>query len=287
MSNKHAEPMENATPPLIKCGKSGVICEDRMGFDSFCESLYGDKNPHVYRGWREALRDMCKKYKVDVDLREIIGHVCEMALQKATAKGGWHVDNHIAYLMTVAKNKIKKAWEYSKTHDHKDIDICGDFLFTGDVFKGFEIREIVQKSIKIFEKRHPNDLCFILAFQEGYYENDVLSRYLGLENDAKFRKAKQRAKDRMRAVVLDVMGRGPDGFHMLSAHNSFHPDILMNKNLTLHVKYVTRNIQIEVYNEKSSKLINFIFKGISMPNNELTMNRISFRKDALWLKGAA
>ncbi|NDC77296.1 MAG: sigma-70 family RNA polymerase sigma factor [Chitinophagia bacterium] len=287
MPNKHAVPMENVPAPFIKCGKSGVICMDHLGFEWFCERLYGDKNPDLYDALRRYIERTCRKFQVEVEVREIIGHMCEMALQKATAKGGWHVDNHIAYLMTVAKNKINKSWEYFKTHNHKEIDICEEFLFTGDVFKGFEIREIVQKSIKILEKRHPNDLCFILAFQEGYYENDVLSRHLGLENDAKFRKAKQRAKDRMREVVLDVMGRGPYSFRMLSKNNSYHTDILMKNNLTLNMKYVTRNIQFKENNEKSSKLINFIFNGISMPDIQLTMKRISFRMNVLWLKGAA
>jgi hypothetical protein len=279
--------MENGTNPYIKCGMNGVICMDRKGFDLFCGKLYGDRNPDVYRGLRNNIEKVIRDYHMEIDVKEIIGHICEMALCMATSKEGWYVDNHIAYLTTVARNRIFKLKKYNTSRNYTDIHLCEEFMAPGDAYKASENREIIQKSLEILKRRYHNDFLFIEGLKMGHYDNNELARYLGRENDAKFRKAKQRALDRMREVVLDVMGRGPDGFRMLSKNNSYQTDILMKNNLTFNIKYVTRDIQFEENNEKSSKLINFIFNGISMPDIQRTMKRISFRINALWLKDAA
>lgn len=287
MSNQHAAPMENTNVPVIMCGKSGVICMDHMGFGLFCGMLYGDRNPNVYADLREYIEQTIRKYKVEVNVREIIGHMCEMALKKATANGGWQVDNHMAYLTTVARNKIAKEYEYMRSHSHREIGICEEFLISGDVYTRSETKEIIQKSIRILEKIYPRDFLIIQAMLVGNYENDTLSRHLGLDNDAKLRKAKQRAQDRMKEVVLDVMGRGPDGFRMQDNIKRYKTNEWVELNIKINNNCATRNFRSEMIIEKYYRLINFIFHGNSMQGTDDMKNGNGFRTSTEWMKDAA
>jgi DNA-directed RNA polymerase specialized sigma24 family protein len=223
MSKKLTTPLENGDNPYIKCSTEGVICMDRKGFDLFCGKLYGDRNPDEYRGLRENIKRVIRDYDMEVDVKEIIGHICEVALCMATSKEGWYVDNHIAYLTTVARNRVIKMKKYHATHRCTDIELCHEFMAPGDAFKSSEDSEIIEKSLEILKKRHRNDYLFIEGLKMGHFKNEDLARHLNRENDAKFRKAKQRALDRMREIVLEVMSRGPDGIGMpIKADKLYH-----------------------------------------------------------------
>lgn len=230
MSNNHTSPKENGAFHYIKCSKYGVICLDKKGFDLFCEMLYGDRNPGKYEALRTRIKGIIREYRLEVDVKEIIGHLCEMASRMATSKEGWYVDNHISYLTTVAKNRVGKLKKNRTSHSNKVIDLRGEFMASGDAFKSYEEREIIEKSLRILMKLSTRDFLFIEGMKIGHYENDALARYLNMENDAKFRKAKQRAMERMKKVVLDVMGRRPDGFGMApDIHASYSIPAMPNR----------------------------------------------------------
>jgi len=211
MYNEHTAPMENAPVPYIKCGKHDVVCQNLKGFTRFCDKLFSNKKDGVYDGLKAFIRKLCDEPKGGDRTSSVISHVCEMAYRMAIQKGGWEVDNHIAYLSTVAFHKMIKDHKYIKTHSHKEVDDLDWIPMPGNGHNRSELKDIIHKGIEILQRLYPDDARIIEGMYKGYdNDNDALAEFVDRENDQAFRTAKTRAKARMRRILLDLMGRGPD-----------------------------------------------------------------------------
>lgn len=213
MSNQLTTPMENGTNPYIKCGTNGVICQDLKGFILFCKRLFGDKDPHEYSDLKQYIQGKCKGFGGDDLVYAVISHVAIMAYQKATQKGGWETEkNHKAYLMTIAKNEIRRVFKERKKNSYKDLDGHEWIPMAGNGYERSEMMEIIGIAIKQLRRSYPADARIIEGMYQGYdKDNDALAEYVGRKNNDAFRAAKTRAKARMRKILLEVLGRGPDG----------------------------------------------------------------------------
>lgn len=213
MSKKLSTPMEHGTNPYIKCGTDGVICQNLKDFILFCQRLFGEKDPHEYSDLKKFVEGRCKDFGGDDLVFAVISHVALMAYLKATKKGGWETKkNHRAYLMTIAKNEIKRVCMDRMKHNHNELDGREWIPMAGNAYERSEMVEIIRKAIKKLRRSYPADALIIDAMYLGYdKDNDALAEYVGRKNDEAFRTAKTRAKTRMRLILLEMLGRGPDG----------------------------------------------------------------------------
>jgi|GEM_PF-2946357 len=296
MANQHAQPMENAPVPVIKSGDK-TICKDAKDFDLICKKLLGQKEPGEYEGLKMYIVKKCGMFHMQEKVYEVIGHVCEVAYRKATVEGGWQVDNHIAYLYRVAKNKIYKELKAKKKAFHEFGEEYDDYGNEKDVNGAWENQEIIQKSMKLLKKKYPNDFLIIQAMYGGYEKNEELAKVVGRTNDAAFRKAKDRAKDRLKEAVLDVMGRGPDRFRMMN-DKTYEFKYISNKNIfitdfNIYIPnknkkqgqdiIIAINQELESIHDRYVKFIRSIFEDVL----EMDEEGHNFTVKPEWLKAAA